>query len=758
MKHISKLMVMILALCLLLSVSALAASGEPSGEPSAEPAPVAGGPESTANMTVSEYGTLNNFRRDDSGYITIGYDVVDGQLTANSNWATADHTNIVLDNEVEGPAFTAVRAVGEGSVVTVTGSLSLSDDTAGEHASDFSGVGAAFNVANYAVMNINNVDLVTDGFVRAALILDNYCVSWVKDSSFVTYGADPLTEAYDGYANSATTSKMLSPPWVLGIQGGIRTINVLDNQATLVVEDSYLASGGWGVISTDGCTGPVIYVIDSELEILPESEGGMNSGYEVFGFDPDAYGSGYGAYIIGKVDEQNYGVEINGTTFAAICREGDVSYQSSNGVIDVIAATGESLGTVEGEGKVSVINSVFGAQTHSSEDVSISYLDGTIVNSEMATILYRSSGHAVFTVDEAELNPGNGIILQMIDDDDSTVGMGDFSTMGFNTHLYEDAGRPSQNGNETGKTENNENVIMTLTNGEYEGDFYNGTGYYGQAGDVLDLTIGAGATLNGAVALTETMHGLAYSEEAIAALDKLEEVEYVLLDADCNVLGGGASGEPSGEPAGDPAWIQITQFSINEYYLLCQLFNNIYWNGYSAINVNVDGGIWTVTDESLITALNINGGVVVGEIIENADGTITILPGSDVYTEGAWGEIIEANVAASGEMGMGNAGGGSDEPAGAASGEPSAEPAAPAAAAAGGVTWADYQEYLIENAGKNAPDLEEFKAQVYAIESWEALDQTVSPWDQMFTTIGMSTWEEFQAGSAKGSLVEGAMA
>ena len=75
--------------------------------------------------------------------------------------------------------------------------------------------------------------------------------------------------------------------------------------------------------------------------------------------------------------------------------------------------------------------------------------------------------------------------------------------------------------------------------------------------------------------------------------------------------------------------------------------------------------------------------------------------------------------------------------------------------AAGEVTWADFQEYLIEKAGGNAPDLEEFKSQVYAINSWDELDQSVSPWDQIFTTIGLSTWEEFQAGVVKEPAVMG---
>lgn len=74
-----------------------------------------------------------------------------------------------------------------------------------------------------------------------------------------------------------------------------------------------------------------------------------------------------------------------------------------------------------------------------------------------------------------------------------------------------------------------------------------------------------------------------------------------------------------------------------------------------------------------------------------------------------------------------------------------------------GASWADYQAYLIEKAGANAPDLDEFTAQVNAIGSWDELDQTVSPWDQMFSTIGLSTWDEFKAGNVKEPAVAGAM-
>jgi len=86
---------------------------------------------------------------------------------------------------------------------------------------------------------------------------------------------------------------------------------------------------------------------------------------------------------------------------------------------------------------------------------------------------------------------------------------------------------------------------------------------------------------------------------------------------------------------------------------------------------------------------------------------------------------------------------------------PAAE--APAAEApAGEVTWADYQQYLIDTAGVNAPDPDEFRAQVEAMGSWDDIDLTVSPWDQFFTTLGLSTWEEFQQGIVKELAVVGA--
>ena len=703
MKKASRILAILMAAAMLLSLGAFA-SGEPSGEASEGPVT-----ETLADLKASDYATLDAVatRSQDKGYIYVGVDVVDGEVTDQSNW-DMDPMGISLNNTVVGAGFTAVHASGEMSEAAVVGGrLELkngADDARGEHASDFTGMGAAFVAADGAKLTVTGVDVITDGFVRAGVIVDDGAVAWIEDSNFVTYGANPLTEAYDGYVNSATTSKMLSPPWVLGIQGGIRTVNVLDTRATFVLVNSTMKSGGWGVISTDGCTTPKLVIIDSDLRILSEPEGGMDSGYALYGYDPAAYGSGYGAYLIGTCDEQYYGSKVSGATFGAIAREGYATYQSSNGDIEVVSAEGESLGVVKGQGNVSEIDTVIGVMTHSSETVGLTYTDGTIINTAAETVLYRSSGHASFVFDNAVVNAGNGVIGQMIDDDDSTVGMGDFSTMGFNTKLVEAAGMPSQTGNETGPSSTCEEATFTFANGDYVGDLYNGTGYYGQAGDVLNVTVGENASLTGAIALTETFHGVPYSAEAKAFADAAEGVEYVFIDKDFNVTANEA----------DAAYIQFTQFTIDQYYMLCRMLNHVYYNGYSAANVTVEkGGVWNVAGESLITYLKVEG-TVNGSLTENADGTLTLAPGASGETvpAGEYGTYVEANVAAA--SGMGNAGG-SEEPEGITTNNTaSAEPAA-----AGGYSAdeAGYKAYLKDWVAANPAvqaNIDEFNAAIDA--------------------------------------------
>ena len=141
-------------------------------------------------------------------------------------------------------------------------------------------------------------------------------------------------------------------------------------------------------------------------------------------------------------------------------------------------------------------------------------------------------------------------------------------------------------------------VVMSLTNGDYQGDIHNGTGYYMQGAVPLEVTIGEGASLTGAISLTETRHV-------------------------------------------DENGAQNTHFTINEYYYLGHVENRNYRNGYSEVDVILeDGGVWTVTGESYLSSLAVNSGSVLGadgrDVIMTVDGIATV-----IETDGSYeGDVV----------------------------------------------------------------------------------------------------------------------
>jgi hypothetical protein len=615
----------------------------------------------TVEMTTTYEGTATSYTRRGNDPFSIGYFVKDGNVVAeNSLLAGKDAKASAFDLDIvaDGEAFSAVIAHGKGTDITLTGSVTATDNGDGKLASDFSGIGALVIAHDYAKVKVDSMKIDTKGFLRAAFIAGQYGQVLVKDTTVKALGANPLTEAYDEYVNSANQNIMLSPPWVLGIMGGIRGGNMLGQSATLSVINSSIATGGWAVLSTDDCTAPLMNVVDSTMEILPESKGGMSSGK--FSYSKN-YGTGYGTYFIGSAVQNFYGVSFKGLTYAGIYTGGTGTYKSSKGDIILKDAEGNVIETVKGKGKPTTIDAVWGFMTHGAGTVNV--LDGTVVNAEEAVFLHKSGGVS-FIADNAKLNAKSGTLLQMIDNDDRTVGG---SMQAFNTEFNEKAGWPSENGSVTepgaaaaggmggreggmppqggmpggtggdmggreggmppqggmpggtggdmggreggmpggpggemeggrgggGMPGGSSGAKLILTNGDYKGDVLNGSGYWGQSGNALEVSVGKGATLTGAISLTETRHV-------------------------------------------DENGKQNTHFTINEYYYLGHVENRNYRNETAEIEVVLkDGGVWNVTGEGLISSLQLDGGV-----IKNAkmtiDGKATPIEKGKTYT----GDIV----------------------------------------------------------------------------------------------------------------------
>ena len=586
------------------------------------------------------------------GYYVEGGGLIPDNSVLDSAQASADDLTIA-DQEIyaEGEAFTAITVQGNeefgASTVNVDNvKLTATDEGEGKYANDFVGTGTL--VVAYGAtadqhnrVNLNNVEFNSTGFMRNAIVLTDYSDAVITDSTFVLNGANPIEDSYDGYHISASTDYMISPPWVLGISGGVRAMGLLGETPSLTIADSEIEAGGWAVITTDEGSDSKINVVDSTLRIAgDDTEYGMNGGSDLFGYDT-RYGTGYCSFSIGGANESFWGCNLEGSTYASILYgSGDMYYGASPSSLDLENAAGDVVLEWEGEERDTVVNTVYGIMdTMMGGTATLD--EGSVWNTEDAVILKHGTASSDYTISGAELNPANGTILSMIDDQYGIGTSGDasakaydgstFGAMVFDGGFYDDAGvgRPSDLGNHA--TGGNLACTITFDGGEYEGNLYNGLGSSkGTSAGGLQVNL-AGATLTGAITSSDAVYGMPYSEEAVAYLDALAEeygdgistqggtggpngdgtftVKYALLDED---------GKETTDES-KAAYIQFIEFTSNEYYMVQHTVNF----PVAAVNVGVtltDGATWNVDSDCYITYLDI------------ADGcTVTVADGATLY-------------------------------------------------------------------------------------------------------------------------------
>ena len=593
---------------------------------------------------------------------------------------SSDLGDTINEKEATNTGFAAIVGTdADTSVVISNTDLTFSDNSDGKNANDFTGLGAVIVATGgentKTDLLLDNVNITTDGFGRDGVIVDAYANVVMKDSNVYTAGSNPLTEAYPGYASTAAQAYMLSPPWILGIYGGVRASNVLGTKSSFTVVDSTIESGSWAVISTDDCSAPTVNVINSTMKISEydgadktgnDSSTSMNGGAALFGYDRN-YGSGYGTYNIGNSYEYFYGALIDGTTYATILTGAGPTYYgaSSNGLVVSNKGTDQAVYTYTGEAQNTVVNSVFGVMDHQGAEEVI--LDaGSVWNTEEAVILVRGAQASDYIVSGAELNPKSGILFQMMDDDDGygTSGGGgdtdgsqgfakwDGSAWGMPT-FSSGFSDPNEAGFVTPQTGGSYNTALSLetdadsTAITYTGDIFNGsgTGKDTTAGGLM-VNIGSGVTLNGNISSASTIHGLPYSKAAVEYLRVLADkygdgiapnggtactVKYTLLDAN-----GAITTDES-----QAAYIQVNEFTMNEYYIISHVINKV-MSGANVLVTLEEGATWNISSDCYIKGLVNNG-------------TIKLADGATLYVDGVPydGTSIEAgDLTSGGSIGM----------------------------------------------------------------------------------------------------------
>lgn len=466
-------------------------------------------------------------------------------------------------------------------------------DSDGKRVCDFDGYGALVGAFKKTKLTIDNCELISKGVAKPVLYVDNGANCLMKDSSYKCYGG----KIYSGYQNQAGFTKMVAPPWVLGITGSARGINLMGTLSTLTIVNCDCQASGWGVISTDGGEEMALYVVDSSITLNMEEDMVDNPFIRRFG-------SGYGAYAAG-CDEFFYGAEFNVGTYAIIGIGGCITLVSSNTTVEpkqkYFVPTGKmGIGwdgrpeeikdvfwndepvfePIIGKGRPTVVNSDgWGFMFH--HDCKINVLDGTIVNTDYSTFLIRAVPVKI-KVDSSTLNPANGVILQIIDDDDKAVG-GFFKPdvfdddgnlvsahIGpvFNHEYFEHPGFPGID-YECVCGSSGEKTTAVFTNCTLNGDIYNASGFRGvldgarAQGEELEITLGTGAKLTGVITASSSKHIDEYGRDN-------------------------------------------NTFTKEQYYYLGHVTNTPYSNGCNNVKVTLsDDAVWTVTSKSILAELNI---------------------------------------------------------------------------------------------------------------------------------------------------------
>ena len=350
---------------------------------------------------------------------------------------------------------------------------------------DFVGYGAAVVVdGTSGNLVLDGAVIDNQGAVRTGVIVDDGATALIKNSSIrVRNGVLP-----SDYVATVDLNKMESAPWMLAIDGNVRATNLLGNNSTAAYVNSSITSETWGVLSTDSGSDCTLVSVNSVV---------ANSGAD-----------GYGTYAIGSATEYLLGSEFNVGTYATIFTGGTATYGDSDSA--TVAALNKSLGLGLTAADLkslkpqnTVINSRrFGFMWHGWGTLTIN--GGTQVNTAHATFLNKGQQTDV-TVDGsdgARLNPADGIIVQLIDNDDPGPVM--VSGVLENAGVYtQPTGEPTKDSTFSVTTAHSTDSVFNFTDANLKGDFLNG-----MRGD-LNMVLNFSATkVQGVISATLAEHAV----------------------------------------------------------------------------------------------------------------------------------------------------------------------------------------------------------------------------------------------------------
>ena len=305
----------------------------------------------------------------------------------------------------------------------------------GDGTDDFSGLGAGIAAAGNAEVTVNDSTVYTEGTTRGTAFIGGHATLTMNDCELSTVSGTPTREEL---AKGREQHRMMEPPWAIRLRGHGRTTN-LAGFGTFVLNRCHAVSNSWGVLSVDGAVVNRMVVRDCLIEL-----NGVN-GYGLFSICDDTdfdYGA-YGDY--GCLDVVDHSV-IRVPTFGIVMSLGSSAGLFTNGSC--------------------VRSEHFGAHIFRNNGGKLRIEKKSEFHTGDACITVKGSNTTI-ELDDAVMDSKNGVILQLMDNDDPGMSAAAFRIPVGKTDT------PS--GKDLFAAAPDEDVFVSVSNMTAVGDFLNST-------------------------------------------------------------------------------------------------------------------------------------------------------------------------------------------------------------------------------------------------------------------------------------------
>ena len=309
----------------------------------------------------------------------------------------------IYDNE---ESFNGIIIDGDSEVTIENVTL----DFEGAGGNDFMGVGAGITTIGNSKVHIRNCDLMFACITRCDIHAGGNSEVWIDDCRMV---------------NCSPATDRMEPAWMLGLRGTNRALQLCDN-AIVHYNNCYLRGNGWGVFSIDGVIKNRMYVSNSTIDLI----------------GPRA--RGYGAFAIGDsiITYDHCKVFVNGYPILMNTEEG---------------------GGAEYLNGTEITGPLYGALIFRDNNGHF-YVKDSSMDTGRSSFVVKGSNTNIH-LERSVIKAGNGVILQLMDNDD----------VGHGTYFKPPIGKIDvyEEGRDLTAAVFEKDVFMDITDMEVEGDFLN---------------------------------------------------------------------------------------------------------------------------------------------------------------------------------------------------------------------------------------------------------------------------------------------